>query len=102
MESQADTLARQAVWRGAAFLDERLPDWWQRVNPATLRIESAFHCVLGQLYGTFLEGTWALRLEAGDGRRYGFLCQSRSTPTGGSSDEPSLNEAWRELVGRRR
>ena len=42
---------KRKVRRGIAFLDKHVPDWYRRVNPATLDIYSSHRCVLGQTFG---------------------------------------------------
>lgn len=41
---------RPEVEKGAALLDEVEPDWWMRIDPATLHMQSAQFCIVGQLY----------------------------------------------------
>ena len=40
----------KTVDRGAAFLDEREPEWWKKIDVETLSLGSFCNCVLGQLY----------------------------------------------------
>lgn len=40
----------KTVDRGAAFLDETLPGWAERIDTDTLDLSSTCNCVLGQLY----------------------------------------------------
>lgn len=40
---------RGAVAKGAIFLDEVQPDWWERIELSTLMLSSPSCCVLGQL-----------------------------------------------------
>lgn len=40
----------ERVARGAAWLDENYPTWWERIDLATLNIASCSDCVLGQVY----------------------------------------------------
>jgi len=44
------TTIAERVAAGAAFLDEHDPDWWKRIDLASLNLRSTCHCVLGQLY----------------------------------------------------
>lgn len=39
----------ERVAAGAAFLDEREPGWWQKVDLERISMDSACNCVLGQL-----------------------------------------------------
>ena len=44
-----NTIAER-VAAGAAFLDEREPDWWRRIDVKRLELASSCQCVLGQLH----------------------------------------------------
>lgn len=49
------------VQAGAALLDEKGPsNWRERINPDTLDTDSLTQCVLGQVFGTYMEGMNAL------------------------------------------
>lgn len=43
-----DIAARVA--RGAVWLDEHYPQWWERIEISTLDVSSCHLCVLGQVY----------------------------------------------------
>lgn len=49
-------LNSEIVAKGAAWLDSVRPDWFREINTATLRVETADHCVLTQLYGDYFTG----------------------------------------------
>jgi len=54
------------VERGMALLDEKVPDWIDRVDPEKLHMSMGSGpcgCILSQLYGGFNEGCDALWLE---------------------------------------
>lgn len=40
---------RLAAERGADLLDERMPGWAEKIDPATLDIKSGYACILAQL-----------------------------------------------------
>lgn len=42
--------ARERVERGAAWLDENVDDWWDKVDLIALDMRSPCRCVLGQLF----------------------------------------------------
>ena len=44
------------IERGASILDEVNPGWELEIDPATLDLQNACNCVLGQLYETFYRG----------------------------------------------
>lgn len=81
----------ETVQRGAAFLDERLPGWRDRVNPDTLKMESSCDCVLGQVLGSYGEGAQLLGLTDDELRELGFYR---------ASNRPwaTLANAWRKVL----
>lgn len=60
------------VAHGASYLDDVVPDWFTRINPDELNMDSCYTCLLGQLYGEFTEGRAELAIPNGDGYKYGF------------------------------
>ena len=46
----------ERVERGAARLDVMCPDWASRTTPETLNVGNCLACVLGQLFGHYLDG----------------------------------------------
>ena len=49
-----DTITRVA-W-GAALLDEKVPDWYTRIDPETLDLKVYSFCVIGQVFGLECSG----------------------------------------------
>ena len=43
--------AKEAVARGAALLDEKVPGWWKVIDLEKLRMQNCTNCMLGQLFG---------------------------------------------------
>lgn len=88
---------RGVVADGAAFLDERWPGWWKRVNSRTLNVESCLNCVLGQLFGSYQEGMdWVSDMTGHKfACRYGFA-------TGTMGNYKLLTELWVEVLTQRR
>lgn len=41
-------MAHEAVARGAAWLDERCPDWFKEIKIEELDLGNGYHCILGQ------------------------------------------------------
>jgi hypothetical protein len=86
-----------AVARGVALLDERVPGWREKINVETLDMGDYCFCVLGQQFGDFGEGLINLDFDLGDGdlaREYGF-----QRLAGHSDDEyQALTDAWREVI----
>lgn len=44
---------KDAVIRGANYLDARMPDWYKRIDTAKFHMLQSTRCILGQLYGTY-------------------------------------------------
>lgn len=75
VDSNQLTTDRDRVAAGAEFLDTRRPDWYLHVNTETLHMGSFTADVLGQLYGSYLEGLVALfgmDVTVDDSESYGF------------------------------
>lgn len=99
--------------RGAAFLDEKHPGWWQRIDLGALDIASRCGCIVGQLAGLTndrgLAYEWAIK-EVGVGYRDEVLMgfEARATRELGAHNEAidaeyaALTEAWRDLIAGRR
>lgn len=102
--------AQERVARGARFLDERDPGWYQRVNPVTLELADGQSCVLGQLHGDFRLGlSRSLLLNFSSAPRaslspvsHGFKCVSGVAEAVQDKDYELLNRAWRAAVRERR
>lgn len=97
---------RLAAKRGAHLLDERMPGWAKRINPATLDMGSGCQCVLGQTYGEYEDGVQTLDL----GAAYMFP-KDQSPPVVhhgffaegvvGERDWRGLSAAWLEQIAER-
>ena len=46
----------ERVMKGAALLDEKVPDWRGRVNVTVLNLADPWRCVLGQVFGLYSTG----------------------------------------------
>jgi hypothetical protein len=62
----------ERVAKGAALLDERRPGWPERVNVATLNVDDCWRCPLGQVFGGYASGVFALNLGDHDTIAHGF------------------------------
>lgn len=78
METMADR-----VQRGVALLDQRVPDWRERIDVERLDMAVSAHCVLGQLNGghrtptPYTAGLDALGLDYQGGEEHGFELHGR-------------------------
>lgn len=87
------------VARGAALLDEKVPDWRTRVNPDTLHMSLNSACVIGQLFGWYADGLRALEITGRvQATRYGFDLVGSEEGTGALQDFPALTDAWRAVL----
>ena len=101
--------AQQRAARGAAYLDEVDPGWYERVDVQTMELGHASCCVLGQLHGDFRLGLSRSRLlSMGSAPRaslspvhLGFLCVADPDPAWQERDYRHLNRAWQEEVRQR-
>jgi len=55
-----DLITIPEVRAGVMLLDKMKPGWEQKINVATLNLESSLLCVLGQVYGSYADGLAAL------------------------------------------
>jgi hypothetical protein len=51
------------VAQGAALLDAEVPGWAQRIDLPSLSMRDGSHCVLGQLFGDYFNGTSTLGIK---------------------------------------
>lgn len=93
--SGLDYAARAAA--GAAFLDEQMPGWAERIDLAELDMGSCTRCILGQLLGDYACAVEDLGLR-GDAK----LVLGFNAWHGGSGPWDKLRTAWADEVGKRR
>ncbi len=85
-----------AVARGVALLDEKVPGWRERIDIETLDIESPQRCIVGQPCGGYETAMRRFGLEPygrGVGAHYGFL-----SPDNLDWQDQRLEDAWREAI----
>jgi hypothetical protein len=91
-----------AVARGVALLDEKVPGWRERIKLGELALQDCRRCVLGQVYGHFERGCLALDLDEDENPwlvgRYGFCLPNISVDTPAVSRYVVLTAAWREAI----
>lgn len=90
--------ARERVVRGAALLDAKQPGWREKVDPETLQMRSECGCVLGQVFGEYVDGLLQVFTRKMDQPqwRYGFNVQW--SPNRHQADFDRLQDAWLELL----
>lgn len=96
---------RERIDRGAALLDEKVPNWFTKINPAILDVDSFSLCPICQSTGlSFWDGVKELGIGVSDGRasEYGFY---PSESLEDSKEAEALSKAktdyWLELIARR-
>lgn len=57
------------VLRGIQLLDEKMPDWRDKIDPKTLDLANDCNCVIGQLFGSYYYTNSRLDIYGPD---YGF------------------------------
>ena len=78
------------IARGAAYLDERTPDWRERIDLGRLILNDPHSCIIGQVYGNYYGH---LNMAISDSDRHGFSAEDLS-------DEAwdQLTMEWREYI----
>ena len=69
----SDDKTAKRVAMGADLLDLKMPGWRDRIRVSALDMGACRRCILGQLFGVYVRGVWALRC---NGHGYGFLATS--------------------------
>lgn len=87
------------VRRGAALLDRLRPGWAGAIDQGFLDQGSCYTCVLGQLFGDFLEGLKETGTDLG-GREvdHGFDCDPDEVPGHVRAQYEALDAAWRAEI----
>lgn len=81
----------ERVARGAAWLDDNVLGWQNRIDLDRLDMGNRYHCVLGQLYGNYMFGPLA-RDEA----------QTLGLQRTGADGYAHLEVEWRRVITERR
>jgi hypothetical protein len=110
------TTIAERVAAGAAFLDEREPGWWERINLDELDLHSACRCVLGQLATDlgYVETGWGNILGRFELRRWRWSYEFDGLPdtdvacgfnAGGNQAQEeyaALTAEWKRVIEARR
>ena len=100
----------ERVAAGAAWLDERKPDWWSAIDIIAFDIDDCRDCALGQIYGSYWDSPLFADLESIQGALFFVSDDERETiarakPLGfyAESDETIwLNAEWERVIRARR
>lgn len=88
-----DTPIPDRVQRGVELLDRVRPGWERSIDLGSLDIAICTRCVLGQLFGHYVDGKEALGID-GPGDRCGFASAGLLL----WGEETALANAWRERI----
>ncbi len=87
---------KENVLRGVALLDEKVPDWRERIEPEGLDMGRCGRCILGQLFGFYDIGLRQLKVASrAKSIKYGFDANTQSAK---SKKWTELNQLWREQL----
>jgi len=87
-----ETLNSHRFQSGAALLDDVMEDWYTRIDTERLDCSDWLHCVLAQLYETYLDGLRTLNV----------LTPEREIAHGFDTDpKGDLTPLWLEEIARR-
>lgn len=86
MSEELEEILEARVQRGIARLDSVLPGWREEIDKDRLDLASVTHCPLGQLYGNYANGYYALGSDF-EPCEYGF------------EDDRSLGITYEDLTG---
>jgi hypothetical protein len=103
MTAEQQDLANEAAERGAAWLDEHIPGWLERVDLGRLDMASLVDCVLAQAGGDDWGSVYrAHDLTVEETEYLGFEAANKGRVTLTPSSYEALDAAWNDLVNRRR
>lgn len=86
------------VEKGIKLLDEKVPGWRERIDPDSLDMSDCFQCILGQLFGSFSDGSKKLGFVwLGNTEDFGFEVKQRFAPL--PYDE--LTNLWKKELEKR-
>src|SRR6266700_3484961 len=64
---------QEQVERGIALLDEKKPTWREKFVPAALEMSWYTTCILGQVYGEYMDGLWYLGIVTSKPQRMALI-----------------------------
>ncbi len=94
--------ARTRVARGAALLDQVAPAWAHAIDLGALRLETCGSCILGQLFGDYLDAYRRIQmLHRYGGAHYGFDVTMEEFLGIRRNNYETLTQAWLEAIADR-
>ena len=100
LADQLDPILRENVRRGIRKLDAHFGDrlWREKLDHSTLNVRRYENCVLGQLFGSFQEGLYAL--DVTDSEVFGFsadeIADTFTDGEGGGAVYELLTSIWND------
>ena len=88
----------QVARNGARLLDSQRPGWWSDISVEDLRLDGCTDCVLGQLFGDYMEGRVHLGMTGVESANYGFTIP---VPFNREPYWAQLTRAWKREILRR-
>lgn len=84
------------VYKSAKLIDDKRENWQCKIDIAILDMESTTEDILGQLYGTYLDGLEELNISANEWFMYGFTTNKYF-----NNSYHNLGEAWIREINKR-
>lgn len=101
MSTDVELTIEQRVAAGAAWLDENRPDWMDRIFLNSLDVSDCTLCVLGQVYGGWMEAPDDAKYDEED-EDYLSPARVRGFEKYGKERYEALTAEWRRLIESRR
>ena len=90
---------KEAVLAGAEYLDSAVPGWADKIDPEKLDVGYPRDCILGQLFGWYIDGRRALGMDREAARKFGFDVNRGALPWQTVDQRyRRLNRHWREAI----
>ena len=101
-QEQAELVAYCRARAGAVLLDAEYPGWAEEIDLDTLDMGDCIECVLGQLYGDYMDGMAALDPAAAESDEEPAWAVDLGFNFGDMATEYSdLDRAWRAEITKR-
>ena len=114
-QKKYDAAVMERVKQGMALLEREYgPDWVEHITPDKLDLRSGASCVLGQVYGTYVDGLRTLwpglahRVDDEDmtwdtvsqtlGVEFGFFADKAVGPSDHPEEWKALDAAWQDAL----
>lgn len=89
------------VESGAEYLDHKVSDWAEKIKLQSFSLASGQSCILGQLFGNYVNGLAQVNLDYGTAFVLGFHQNPNGDRKEGHKEWNQLTKAWKTEVCRR-